>query len=257
MTEDSKSLSQQRFGQFAESYVTSRSHAGGDDLDRLVEMAAPQPGWLALDIATGGGHTALKIAPQVRHVIAGDLTPKMLHAARDFLSPQAANVSYLVTDAEYLAFAAESLDLITCRIAPHHFPDCFRFVQECTRALKPGGRLVIQDHALPDDAAAGRYIDAFETLRDPSHHRAFAEYEWRGMYLDAGLKVDQVEIMRKSGGRMITWAERQGCPPDVIERLHVMLAQAPAPVKTWINPVCVGTADAQFDHVYILIAGTK
>ena len=76
--QDSKSLSQERFGKFAEDYVTSQSHASGYDLDRLVEIANPQADWLMLDIATGGGHTALKFAPHVRQVIATDITPKML-----------------------------------------------------------------------------------------------------------------------------------------------------------------------------------
>src|SRR3712207_7244418 len=51
--------------------------------------------------------------------------------------------------------------------------------------------LAVLDHLLPDDERAMTYIEAFEMLRDPSHHRAFNEYEWRGMFLDAGLSFDQ------------------------------------------------------------------
>lgn len=255
--EDSKALSQQRFGQYAEGYVTSQTHATGDDLALLRDMAAPQPDWLALDIATGGGHTALMLAPHVRHVIAGDLTPRMLEAARTFIAPQADNITYAATDAENMAFAGAAFHLITCRIAPHHFPDCFRFVQECARLLKPGGRLVVMDHVHPEDDLAARYIDAFETLRDPSHNRAFAEYEWRGMFLDSGLSVEQVALVVKDSGQLLPWAERQGCSPEVIERLQVMLAQAPQAVAEWLRPRYVGTPDALFDHRYILIAGRK
>ncbi|MDX1993634.1 MAG: class I SAM-dependent methyltransferase [bacterium] len=256
-TDDSKSLSQQRFGQYAHSYVTSSTHASGDDLHLLLEMAAPQAHWTVLDIATGGGHTALLIAPHVRRMVAGDLTLPMLNAARDFITPKAANVVYTATDAENMAFADGSFDLVTCRIAPHHFPDCFRFVQECARILKPGGWLLIEDHVQPEDDQAARYIDAFEKLRDPSHHRAFAEYEWRGMYLDAGLSVERVEITSKAGTKLLPWAERQGNSPEVIERLQVMLAQAPQAVAEWIKPRYVGTAEAAFDHNYLLILGRK
>jgi ubiquinone/menaquinone biosynthesis C-methylase UbiE len=256
-TDDSKSLSQQRFGQYAQSYVTSSTHASGDDLTLLLEMAAPQAHWTVLDIATGGGHTALLIAPYVRRMVAGDLTLPMLNAARDFITPRATNVVYTATDAENMAFAESSFDLVTCRIAPHHFPDCFRFVQECARILKPGGVLLIEDHVQPEDDQAARYIDAFEKLRDPSHHRAFAEYEWRGMYLDAGLRVERVELISKPGTKLMPWAERQGCTPDVIERLQVMLAQAPQAVAEWIKPRYIGTADVAFDHNYLLILGRK
>jgi hypothetical protein len=39
----SKSLVQERFGAFAATYATSRPHAKGNSLLRLVELAAPQP----------------------------------------------------------------------------------------------------------------------------------------------------------------------------------------------------------------------
>ena len=60
---DQKSLSRQRFARFAQNYVVSESHAQGYDLNRLLELARPRPDWQVLDIATGGGHTALKFAP--------------------------------------------------------------------------------------------------------------------------------------------------------------------------------------------------
>ena len=71
---DSKSLSRKRYTRFAEGYVTSKTHAKGTELDRLVEIAQPQPDWVVLDVATGGGHTALKFAPLVAQVIATDIT---------------------------------------------------------------------------------------------------------------------------------------------------------------------------------------
>ena len=151
-----KSLSQKRFGQFAEGYVTSQSHAKGYDLDRLVEIANPQTDWLVLDIATGGGHTALKFAPYVRQVIATDITPRMLSAAEKFICDKGVtNVAFEPADAEDLPFEDPVFDLVTCRIAPHHFPDCARFVQEGSRVLKPGGQLLVQDHLLPEHQAFG------------------------------------------------------------------------------------------------------
>jgi SAM-dependent methyltransferase len=255
---DIKAQAQARFGQYAQGYVESKSHAVGEDLDRLLALAAPQQHWFALDVATGGGHTALKVAPHVRQVVAADLTPKMLLAAQQFIETQAVdNVVFTGTDAEGLPFSANSFDLVTCRIAPHHFPDCFRFVQECARVLKPTGRLVVEDHVLPDDERAARYIDAFERLRDPSHFRAFADYEWQGMFLDAGLKVELVETLTKTDVKLVPWAERQGCTPAVIEHLQIMLVQAPDAVAAWMNPQCAATPDAAFDHHYILIAGVK
>jgi ubiquinone/menaquinone biosynthesis C-methylase UbiE len=155
--DDIKAKARQRFSQYAQDYVKSEVHAAGADLERLLEMVQPQPDWLALDIATGGGHTALKFAPHVSHAIATDLAPQTLQAARTFITQQRMNkIAYTASDAEHLAFAANRFNLITCRIAPHHFPDCFRFVHECTRVLKPGGLLLVEDHVLPEDNRAAR-----------------------------------------------------------------------------------------------------
>lgn len=256
-SEDVKAHSRERFSQFAQGYVNSPTHAKGSDLDRMLEVSAPEPEWIACDIATGGGHTALKIAPYVRRMVATDYALPMLHAARDFIMGQGAgNVTFVPADAENLPFAANCFDLITCRIAPHHFPDIFRFVQEAARALKPGGRLVVQDHVLPDDKRAAAYIEAFERLRDPSHNRALDEYEWKGTFLDAGLEVEHTERIERRA-ELVTWAERQGCTPYVVERLQILLVQAPQAVAEFIHPRCAGTPDASFNHVHILISGRK
>ena len=49
--DDIKAQTQARFGQHAGAYVTSAIHAGGPDLELLLELAAPQPDARVLDIA--------------------------------------------------------------------------------------------------------------------------------------------------------------------------------------------------------------
>jgi ubiquinone/menaquinone biosynthesis C-methylase UbiE len=256
-SQDIKAQAQERFGEFAEGYITSQGHAKGAELERLVEIAQPQPDWLALDVATGGGHTALKFAPYVRQVIASDLTPRMLSKARDFITAQGAtNILYSLAEAEKLPFQPNTFDLVTCRIAPHHFPDVYRFILDSARVLKSGGVLLTQDHVRPDDERDGEYVDAFERLRDPSHHRSFAGYEWEGMYLDCDLTVEHTEIIHKSM-KLLPWAERQGCSPETILRLQILLKQAPLKVAAWMKAQCVGTDDAAFESQQIIILGRK
>jgi ubiquinone/menaquinone biosynthesis C-methylase UbiE len=71
-------LPQTVFAQRATFYTTSAVHKDKVVLDRLVELARVQPVDRVLDVATGTGHTAFAFAPQVREVIATDLTPEML-----------------------------------------------------------------------------------------------------------------------------------------------------------------------------------
>jgi ubiquinone/menaquinone biosynthesis C-methylase UbiE len=264
---DSKEFSQERYSKYAQGYVTSQAHAKGYDLDLLVELAQPQLEWLVLDIATGGGHTALKFAPYVNKVVATDITPKMLKAAQEFvLGKGITNITFEPADAEELPFENSSFDLVTCRIAPHHFPDCARFVREGARVLKPDGLLMVQDHVLPEDGVsatakseaeiAARYVDSFERLRDPSHNRAYNHEEWVGMFEAAGLSVEHTEEVIKRH-TFLPWAERQGCTQEVITQLKKMLVEAPSTAAQWLEPRDLDSPEASFVNHHILIKGRK
>ena len=253
---DSRALSQRRYTQYADGYVTSETHAKGSDLDRLLAIAQPQAHWQVLDIATGGGHTALKFAPRVRHVIASDLTPRMLEKAERFIVEQngALNVSFRQADAEVLPFDPDRFDLVTCRIAPHHFPNAHTFVAECARVLKMGGILLLQDQLLPDDAGAALVVEQFERLRDPSHHRAFNAAQWQAMFAAAGVAVEHSEAYFKRH-QFLDWAKRQGNDDDTIAQLARMLREAPDLAKSWMDPRDWDSEAATFVNHHILIRG--
>jgi ubiquinone/menaquinone biosynthesis C-methylase UbiE len=242
---------------FAESYVSSTTHAKGQELDRLVEIAQPQPNWFVLDVATGGGHTALKFAPLVAKVIAMDIAPSMLQKAEAFIRGSGVdNVMFGSADAEVLPIEDEKFDLVTCRIAPHHFPEPDGFVRESARVLKAGGLLLVQDHVLPEDDEAAHYVDEFERLRDPSHYQGYPESEWVKMLEEAGLIVEHTEQVKKRHG-FLTWAGRQGCVPETVERLDVMMEQASPTVLRWMQPRDWGTQYASFSNKHIIITGRK
>jgi len=83
-----KTQVQDYFSRTAESYVSSFSHRRGNDLQRLIELGEWHPDQQALDIATGGGHTAHVIASRIGQVTVSDLTPRMLQKAREYLLAQ-------------------------------------------------------------------------------------------------------------------------------------------------------------------------
>ena len=253
---DSKTLSQRRYSQFADGYVQSETHAKGSDLDRLLDIAQPQSHWQALDIATGGGHTALKFAPHVRHVIATDLTPRMLQKAEEFIRSRLprGKVSFRQADAEDLPFADNGFDLVTCRIAPHHFPDANAFVRECARVLKRPGVFILQDQILPDDDEAALCVDGFEKLRDPSHNRAFKTNEWHAMLSAAGFRIVHSEAYIKRHD-FLTWARRQGCDDATIDELIRMLREAPPIARDWMHPESWGSSNATFVNRHVLLRG--
>jgi SAM-dependent methyltransferase len=243
MSDAVKALNQQRWGAAADGYVHSAAHADSDSLQRLIDMAQPQPSWRVLDVAAGGGHTALAFAPHVAVVVAYDLTSEMLQAARRS-AEERHNVRWVQGDAEALPFHA-AFDLVTCRLAAHHLPNVPRFLREAARVLKTGGLLLVQDHLAPTRAKDRSYVDTFEKLRDPSHVRALNLYEWRRHCRDADLHICEEQV-HETRHVLLPWAQRQGCTPETILWLQIMLAQAPSAVRSYLQPQDVGTPLASF-----------
>jgi SAM-dependent methyltransferase len=203
-----------------------------------------------LDVATGGGHTAFTLAPFVAQVVATDITPEMLaHTAVGAAERGLANVLTETADAENLPFADDQFDLVTCRIAAHHFGDHGRFLSECARVLKPGGRVALVDNVVPGSRRrgkkaklqreAGAYVNAFEKLRDPSHNRCLSVDEWLDLFVQAGFSGIHRETHRKKMD-FDDWTDRLHVPPDDRTRLKVMLLQAPTAVAAFLTPQTTG-----------------
>src|SRR5579885_1430927 len=203
----SKTLAQEEFGRTAASYLTSAPHAKGRSLERLLALTSPQKTWRVLDVATGGGHVAYAFAPHVARVWASDITQEMLDLVkREAEKRGLANLRTAYAKAEALPFDEESFDLVTCRIAPHHFESIPAFLGEARRVLKPGGLLALVDNVVPA-GSVGDYINAFERLRDPSHLRAWTLPEWREALKSAKLAAAHEEQIYKTM-EFSSWAAR-------------------------------------------------
>jgi SAM-dependent methyltransferase len=193
------------------------------------------------------------LAPHVREVVASDITPEMLAAAERHVRAQGvANVSFREADACALPFEDASFDLVTCRVAPHHFPDAGAFVRECARVVRPCGTVIVIDNLTPEDPAASAAINEIEALRDPSHVRAYSESEWIAFFRDAGLRVERVERFRKRRD-FDFWTGMQSVTPDVKERLRALFRTLPSGAKEALAPEERGGLLAFFlDEILIL-----
>jgi ubiquinone/menaquinone biosynthesis C-methylase UbiE len=237
MTEQTKTTVQREFGANAAAYVTSAPHAKGASLERLLALTNPQPDWQVLDIATGAGHTAFLFAPHVRQVWATDITPEMLDQARRLATERnVSNLTIEIADAEALPYPAHSFDLVTCRIAPHHFDDPATFICEAARVLKPGGMLAIVDNIVPE-GVAGDYVNAFEKLRDPSHVRCLSMAEWSELLGEHGFQIDYGEIVDK-GMEFASWAARHDA--NMQRYLLAMLRQTTGAAAEFLQPALDG-----------------
>jgi ubiquinone/menaquinone biosynthesis C-methylase UbiE len=229
----SKSLVQEQFGATAQDYLTSKPHAQGKSLDRLIELTRPRPDWHALDVATGAGHTAYAFAPHVARVWATDITEEMMSLVREQADKRGlANLRVAYAKAEALPFEDDTFDLVTCRIAPHHFESIARFLDEARRVLKRTGTFALVDNVVPE-GSVGDYMNAFERFRDPSHIRAWTMQEWRDALRQHGFAVTHEEQLAKTM-EFSSWAGRHDATMQRL--LRSMLAQTTPDVAAALAP---------------------
>lgn len=255
-TVNKKAQVQEFFGAHAPAYTTSTVHAHGPSLERLLTQVAPQGHERVLDVATGTGHTALSLAPHVRYVVGLDLTPAMLAEACALASKRGLDkVRFCLGDSERLPFASNSFDVVTCRVAPHHFPDVASAMREMARVCRPGGCIAIVDNITPEDADACAYINAWETLRDPSHHWAYPLSQWRLFFQQAALRLEYEEVVPKPM-HFESWATRMGVGDTVVAEVRRLLFDAPPLPRQRLNPRLEGT-EAYFDLTEALFIARK
>ncbi|MEH7348165.1 class I SAM-dependent methyltransferase [Gottfriedia acidiceleris] len=228
---------QVQFGKNAEKYVSSVGHAQGDDLALVITWLQPTPHDVVLDIATGGGHVTKTLAPFVHNVTVTDLTEKMLETARRNLTDNGVlNAQYVLADAEELPFLKNSFDIVTCRIAPHHFPNPDAFIREVARVLRPNGRFLLIDNVAPNDKKLSDFVNLAEAIRDPSHVECLSIVQWRSLLEAHGFSLTQ-DSLRKKTHPFQSWVDRMAPTDSHQLAVSSMLLRAPQNVKSYFEIV--------------------
>jgi ubiquinone/menaquinone biosynthesis C-methylase UbiE len=189
-------------------------------LDALRRLAGPGGYRWAVDLGTGAGFTAFAMSQCARWVLATDLTRPMLEQARRLGGERKlGNLALVQTPAEALPFAEESLDLVTCRVACHHFADLDRALDEVRRVLRTGGALVVADSVAPEDAAVARWMNDVELRRDFSHVQKRKVSQWETMLAARGLSIVGRETTRIHL-EFNDWVARTATPQPEVESLR-------------------------------------
>lgn len=233
---DQKHAVQNQFSANAENYARSALFASGESLADMVRLVQPQPSWTVLDVATGGGHCAFAFAPFVRHVTATDITERMLQAAQRVASERDfSNIRFEQADAEVLPYTNDHFDLVTCRIAAHHFSDPGQAVREMARVCKPGGLVAVIDGIAPNNRNAADEVNAWEILRDPSHVALLTVNGWSSLLCAASLDavhIDTYAMELDFDDHM----RRAGCDAQTIIKVRDGLLNGSPDMRDWLRP---------------------
>jgi ArsR family transcriptional regulator len=126
-----------------------RAELFGDSSHLPPLLALLDPDWVVGDLGCGTGQASEALAPFVGRVVAVDNSGEMLDAARLRLGGHS-NVQIRPGALERLPVADNELDAAFLILVLHHTSDPGLVLAETSRALKPGGRLLVAD-MLPHD----------------------------------------------------------------------------------------------------------
>jgi ubiquinone/menaquinone biosynthesis C-methylase UbiE len=225
---DIQRAAQQQFDKQSNRY--GQGHILSDVAD--VKGALERLPWLkpgrALDVATGAGHTGLFLAGAGWQVTLADISLAMLERAAATAHERGFHVETRQHPAELFPYADSTFDLVTCRVAAHHFSDPGAFVREVARVLKPAGAFLLIDGSIEDgQPVAEGWLHNVEKFRDPSHHRMLSQGTWARLCEKAGLRVVFSELQPFKQPDLNWYFETAATTSENREKVLELIREAP------------------------------
>lgn len=224
---------QEQFARQSTKYGAGHILADVADVQAALEKITLPSRAQVLDVACGAGHTGLHLASLGHAVTLSDLAAPMLDRVCEAAEARGLSVHTQQHAAEEFPYPAAAFDLVTCRVAPHHFSSPHAFMQESARVLRPGGWFLLIDGSVPDhDPETEGWLHQVEKLRDPSHHRLLSRDAWSELCEQAGLTVQSTELLPLKQPDLEWYFAAANTPPANRDQVRQLVATAGAQVRT-------------------------
>ncbi|MGO9443206.1 MAG: class I SAM-dependent methyltransferase [Thiobacillaceae bacterium] len=225
--------------------------------DNLVQLAAPKLGDKVLDLATGTGFVALRVARLVGargSVVGVDLSSGMLKQAEQAAHDERIdNVKFIQADAENFNYRNERFDLIFCCNALAYMSDIPSALRHWHALLRHGGRIALNcwsedsyvtGHLLRTVAARhgihvaviGRVIATSNRCRNVLSNAGFLQVQVTAEPTAKYFSVEQLESMPESAMKNPLYRIKSKDAGALREVIDEYIAEARSePVRNAIN----------------------
>lgn len=253
-----ESSSPLRFDALADRYASSEVHASSPTLARLHELL-PQVDSVC-DVASGAGHTGLGFAGIASRIVAVDPAPAMLAQSRRLAAERGITLETVQAYAEAIPLPSDSFELVTCRVAAHHFTDLPKAMTEMTRLAKPGGYVAVIDMEGDEDPALDALNHDIEMLHDPTHVRSYPARHWRELFGASGLEITACESRLREipGGLAVRrWCEIGNSGAEALQAIRDRLANASPEVLAKLDIMRDADGEFRIPVRTLLVVGRK
>jgi len=142
-----------------DAYASAAAQAWLDKIDdsfveHAINLVKGRPRGRALDVGTGPGQIALKLARRLSlwKIVGIDRSQRMIDEARARLADTASvtgRLEFRVADGNRLDFPNATFDLVICNSVLHHFAEPQNLLAEIARVTKPRGAILLRDLRRP------------------------------------------------------------------------------------------------------------
>lgn len=208
------------FSEAAFNYYISSDHIKGDDLDLIRKNFKNNEFECLLDVATGAGHCAAAVTAKRRCTL--DPSIPMLKTAKEKFTLN----TPVCAVAEAMPFADNTFDIVTCRIAMHHFKSPDLFFREAKRVLRPLGWMILIDNIVDVEDS---YLNVIEYIRDSTHVRSYRLDEILDFAGNDFRLIDYTCLFKKHD--FPEWAGRLGGEAETLERIENAFKDLPDDIQ--------------------------
>lgn len=173
----------------------------------LIEKDTPLQGKRFLELGCGGGNLALAVAEKIGNggkVTAIDFDEEILALAKVQANENLiTNISFIAMDASEIAFENE-YDIVYSRFLLSHLKEPNALIGKMIRALKPGGKLVVEDidfsghFSYPHCTAFETYQRLFITAASNNGQNPNIGLSLFSMLKESGLQETAYEVFQPS-----------------------------------------------------------